>query len=103
MDTQRNTSRMTRVVTQSSLGIGIVILIVLSFVGPQPYQFLFVAAAELIIGLLMVFGGLFNQSRFADAIGIGGNTRISRSRGFYITFGFIFIAVTIATLLTNFH
>lgn len=94
---------MTRVVTQSSLGIGLVILLVLSFVGPQPYQFLFLAAGELIIGLVMALGGLFNQSRFADAIGIGGNSRTSRSRGFYITFGFIFIAVTIGTLLTNFH
>jgi len=103
MDTQRITSRKTRIITQSSFGIGILILIVLSFFGPQLYQFLFLAAAELVIGLVMAFAGLFNQSRFADAVGIGGNTRASRSRGFYITFGFIFIAVTIATLLTNFH
>ena len=99
MDIQRSTSRMTRIVTQGILFVILGTLLVLSFTMPQSYQFWFLCAGYLIAGILLVFGGLFFDSSFAEAIGI--RNKSSRSRRFHIIYGFLFIALAVATFLLN--
>jgi len=96
-NSQKRASRRTRTITQTIIIIVIAVPFVLSFSAPQRYQFLFLNAGILVIGLLLLGGGLLYHSTFADAIGI----IASRSRWFYIILGLIFIVVAITVVLFN--
>src|SRR5947199_6465528 len=100
MEIRRSTTRMTRIVTQSILGVVVGLLFVLSFVEPRPYQFWFQSIASLIVGMLELATGLFIDSAFADAIGLR-NVRLMPSRGRHIIGGFVFIALAVAAVLVG--
>jgi hypothetical protein len=97
MNSQKRTSRRTRTVTQTLVLVVLAVPFILSFSAPQQYQFWFMNAGILIIGLLLLGGGLMYQSTFADALGIV----TSRSRRFYIILGIVFIVVAITAVLLN--
>jgi len=100
MEIRRSTTRMTRVVTQSILGVVVGLLFVLSFIAPRPYQFWFQSMAYLIVGMLELATGLFIDSAFADAIGFR-NVRLMPSRGRHIIVGFFFIVLAVGTILVG--
>jgi predicted nucleic acid-binding Zn ribbon protein len=97
MDKQRATSRRARTMTQTIVLVVIAIPFILSFSVPQQYEFWFLNAGIFIIGALLISGGIFFESPYAEAIGI----QTKRSRRFYITTGIIFIFVAIGTVLLD--
>lgn len=97
MNKQKTTTRRTRTIAQTIVLIVIAIPFILSFSAPQQYQFWFLNAGLLIIGILLVSGGIFFGSAYASAIGIQTN----RSRRFYLITGIVFIIVAITTVLLN--
>jgi len=97
MDSHKRSSRRTRTITQTIILVIIAVPFVFSFSAPQAYQFWFLNAGIFIIGVLLVSGGVFFETPFADAIGI--QTR--RSRRFYIITGIIFIIVAVIDVLIN--
>lgn len=97
---QRRTTRMTRIVTQSLLGVILALLFVLSFIEPQPYQLWFRSIIYLIGAILEFATGLFIDSTFADAVGLR-NVRLMPSRGRHIIVGFVFIALAVMTILVG--
>jgi hypothetical protein len=100
MGIRRSTTRMTRIVTQSILGVVVCLLFVLSFIVPRPYQFWFQSMAYLIVGMLELITGLFIDSAFVDAIGLR-NVRFMPSRGRHIIMGIFFILLAVGTILVG--
>lgn len=97
MDSQKRTSRRTRTITQTIILVIIAVPFVFSVEAPQPYHSWFLNAGIFIIGVLLVSGGIFFETPFAEAIGI----QTQRSRRFYIILGIIFIVVAVADVLIN--
>ncbi len=98
MNTPRTTSRMTRIITQSSLVVILAVLVGFAFATPRADWFWFFSAIFFLMGLLFTFSGLFFDSPFAEAIGLR-NARVVRPRGFYITFGLICMALAVGALV----
>ena len=97
MNTQKRTSRRMRTITQAIVLIVIAAPFILSFSAPSKYQFWFLNAGIIIIGVLLTIGGLMYNTPLADAIGIV----TSRSRRFYLILGIIFIVVAAADIFIN--